>query len=257
MKYTFSSDEEDDDSAPVTRRRSSRQSGVSTPSVGSGQAVFTASGRQVKPRVGGVYGEKMHSGQTRGVTPAASVASFVENGANGANGAIQPETSGRTRRSGLRQSMAKHAAGGEHIAGYNEVDEMDDEEEAASSGVDDYADDKDGDYGGESAADEMTDDELDFDELDGITGLPRSLIVILKYRKELLELLPPNHSLRSWNVKSILNGDSIVQDNAQPMINGNSNNSPSVTTPQLSFEKDVPDHLPPTKMSTTVDVALS
>ncbi|KAI9883029.1 MAG: hypothetical protein M1823_005206 [Watsoniomyces obsoletus] len=273
MKYTFSSEDEDDDddAGPVTkRRRSSRQSGVSTASMGSEPAVFTASGRQVKPRMGGVYGEKMHSGQTRGVTPAASVASFVvENGTNGANGTVQQsETSGRTRRSGLRQSIA---TGGEHIPGYNEVDEMDDEEEAASSGVDDEADDKDGDYGDESAVDEMTDDDMDFEEeLDEITGLPRSLIVILKYRPDLLELLPPSHPLRVLKMKSTsINGDStttttVQEDPQERMVNGDNNNNinhPPATdaTLQPLYGKDAAtEHLQSTPVTATaVGVTLS
>jgi len=46
----------------VSTRRSNRQSGISTPAESAGPT-FTASGRQVRSRVGGAYGETMLSGQ--------------------------------------------------------------------------------------------------------------------------------------------------------------------------------------------------
>lgn len=57
MRYTFSDDEEDSDDFPS--RRSTRNSGISTPAEPAGPTV-TASGRQVKSRLGGsMYGETM------------------------------------------------------------------------------------------------------------------------------------------------------------------------------------------------------
>lgn len=56
MRYTFSDDEEDSDEFPA--RRSLRNSGVTTPLEQAGPIV-TASGRQVKSRLGGMYGETM------------------------------------------------------------------------------------------------------------------------------------------------------------------------------------------------------
>jgi hypothetical protein len=56
MRYTFSDDEEDSDDFPS--RKSTRNSGISTPAEPAGPTV-TASGRQVKSRHGGMYGETM------------------------------------------------------------------------------------------------------------------------------------------------------------------------------------------------------
>jgi hypothetical protein len=56
MRYTFSDDEEDSDN--FSAKRSARNSGVSTPAEQTGPTV-TASGRHVKSRLGGMYGETM------------------------------------------------------------------------------------------------------------------------------------------------------------------------------------------------------
>jgi hypothetical protein len=56
MRYTFSDDEDDSDN--ISTRRSTRNSGISTPAEHAGPTV-TASGRQVKSRLGGMYGETM------------------------------------------------------------------------------------------------------------------------------------------------------------------------------------------------------
>lgn len=61
LRYTFS-DEEDFDSDNVGARRSTRTSGRETPAVPSGPTV-TASGRQVRSRATGLYGETLLSGQ--------------------------------------------------------------------------------------------------------------------------------------------------------------------------------------------------
>ncbi|KAJ4366814.1 hypothetical protein N0V83_007339 [Neocucurbitaria cava] len=61
LRYTFS-EEEDFDSDNFSSRRSGRQSGRETPAVPSGPTV-TASGRQVRSRATGLYGETLHSGQ--------------------------------------------------------------------------------------------------------------------------------------------------------------------------------------------------
>ncbi|KAF2095253.1 hypothetical protein NA57DRAFT_44903, partial [Rhizodiscina lignyota] len=64
MRYTFS-DDEDEYSDAVSTRRSTRNTGANTPADPSKPTV-TASGRQVRGRLGGVYGEPLLSGQTSG-----------------------------------------------------------------------------------------------------------------------------------------------------------------------------------------------
>ncbi|KAH7378451.1 hypothetical protein DE146DRAFT_682603 [Phaeosphaeria sp. MPI-PUGE-AT-0046c] len=61
LRYTFS-DEEDFDSDNLGARRSTRTSGRDTPAAPSGPTV-TASGRQVRSRATGLYGETLLSGQ--------------------------------------------------------------------------------------------------------------------------------------------------------------------------------------------------
>ncbi|KAI9677464.1 MAG: hypothetical protein M1817_006418 [Caeruleum heppii] len=184
IKYTYSSDEGEGSEAPSSRR-SKNASGLSTPGEGHDGPVFTASGRQVKSRVGGSYGESTLSGQ-------GGERSSVTNGnsENATGEKSQGErSSGRPQRSGLRQQLDSWQASGEHIPGYNAVDQMEDEEDAeddaGSSGGDEYAGD-DGDDesvpGADEAEEDMSDDSLDF--VDGAGGTPgnRSLVIQLKYQ---------------------------------------------------------------------------
>ena len=60
IRYTYS-DEEEGGSDTLSTRRSNRQSGISTPAEQSGPT-FTASGRQVRSRYNGVYGETISGG---------------------------------------------------------------------------------------------------------------------------------------------------------------------------------------------------
>lgn len=63
LKYTYSDDEDIfSDGLPATRRSTRNTSGVSTPTEPAGPR-FTASGRQIRSRAGGLYGETLLSGQ--------------------------------------------------------------------------------------------------------------------------------------------------------------------------------------------------
>ncbi|KAH0544421.1 hypothetical protein FGG08_001448 [Glutinoglossum americanum] len=176
IKYTYSTDDEDGSEGPTTRR-STRHSGLSTPAEPG--PTFTASGRQVRSRVGGVYGETILSGHNTGrTTPAFGTAD------GSASGDEQVETiaAGRPRRSGLRKEVNGWTKGGDHIAGYNSVDEMDDEEEATSSGSDEYgADDDEIDIASEGD-NEISDEDTDMEGADGIGARKsKSLVVSLRY----------------------------------------------------------------------------
>lgn len=166
--------------------RSNRQSGLSTPAEPTGPT-FTASGRQVRSRVGGAYGETMLSGQhdNREAPPAGEndgVADFNEE---------QPGSTGRTRRSASGTGVQGGQRGREHIAGYNQVDEMDDESDATSSGGewdggDDDVDEKVVDDEDEDDAD-MSDDEASAaeEEEDEPTDIGKpSLVVSLRYHAD-------------------------------------------------------------------------
>lgn len=141
QRYTYS-DEEDEgfsDATGTASRRSARNTGTHTPvEVG---PTHTQSGRQVKSRHTGGYGESILSG-----APAANVAEATEAGGRPRRAATQ--TNGWTK-------------GGDHIETYNSVDEMSDEDEVASEM--DYGDEE------EDEEDENVVLESDAEEPDGVS----------------------------------------------------------------------------------------
>ncbi|KAF2841463.1 hypothetical protein M501DRAFT_911156, partial [Patellaria atrata CBS 101060] len=177
MRYTFS-DEEDEGSDATSARRSTRQSGRVTPSDGLKPTV-TASGRQVRSRVGGLYGESLLSGQAaEGLSPGPSGEYERSDGSEG------PVRSGgrATRSGGPYVPTNGYAKSRKHIDTYNSVDEMDDEEEATSSGGEwDGGDDED--ERDDAADDEDKDDEDSNGEIFEEEPGKGSLIVTLCYRK--------------------------------------------------------------------------
>jgi hypothetical protein len=183
MRYTFS-DDEDDTSDAISTRRSTRQSGISTPAEPAGPT-FTASGRQVKARQGGAYGESMLSGQRKtGSSPADA---GTNSRAALSDVDSEPITSVRPQRStrGVTKDRSNGwRKGDDHIEDYNSVDEMDDESEAASSGDNwdgddddnqDFAEDEEEDEGDEEMS--QSDEELEVGEKN------KHLVVQLRYRK--------------------------------------------------------------------------
>ena len=193
MKYTFDTD--DEDTSDLTRTRNSNRVSAKSSKEGSIEPVVTttASGRQVKSRVGGIYGESMLSGQARSnASPAVSVANGVTNGAETAAEDDKTPPSGRLARSRRTKAPTTWAVGGDHIPGYNAVDEMEDEEEAASSG-DEYAgdehedgdeDDEDDDDDDDSGPANTSDEEWDSDDAEIAPNVRPSKIVRLKYTKK-------------------------------------------------------------------------
>ncbi|KAF2463734.1 uncharacterized protein BDR25DRAFT_106767 [Lindgomyces ingoldianus] len=173
MKYTFSDEEEDDNSDGLSVRRSTRHSARDTPATAAGPTV-TASGRQVRTRVAGLYGESLLSGQT---TERASPATgeYVRSDAS-----EEPHpTHGRSTRANATAANG-WPKGRKHIETYNSVDEMDDEDDASSSGGEWDGGDEDDD------ADQMVLDDDEDDLADGPSEdelEPKSLVVRLRYPK--------------------------------------------------------------------------
>ena len=173
MRYTFS-DEEDSEDFPS--RRSTRNSGISTPAEHAGPTV-TASGRQVKSRLGGMYGETMLVDQRKEVENERAVAAAAAEDEQhdeeiSLNGSARPQRSSRSRRAPRRideddddDSQDGDVSSGKEWSG-NE-DEPDDAEEFEADGEDEGDDDE-----------EMLDG--NDDEEDGAQG---SLVVQLRYRK--------------------------------------------------------------------------
>jgi hypothetical protein len=171
MKYTFSDDEDDFTSDNGPTRKSNRLSGVSTPAEPAGPT-FTASGRQVRSRVGGAYGESLLSGQ-RNETASTAPTPPVD-------GDDQTESNGRPQRNRTSAGTNGLSKSGPHIEGYNSVDEMDDESEAASSGNEWDGGDDANDYADDGDDDEPIEDESSMDQEDDDNP---SLVVQLRYGK--------------------------------------------------------------------------
>ena len=139
-KYTFSDDDDFDSDEPSTKRQ--RTSGISTPAEHHGPVV-TASGRQVKARGGGIYGESLLVGQR----PAQS--SIVDDVDGGEDEASKVRT-----RSGRASGTSR--AGRSYVKSYNDVDDMDEESDAPSA---EWDSDKNDDDVDDNLADEEDDDE--------------------------------------------------------------------------------------------------
>jgi len=177
MKYTFS-DEEDEGSDARSTRRSTRNSGRESPAAPAGPTV-TASGRHVRSRATGTYGESLLSGQTtEGASPATG--DYVRS-----DGSEEPQrpAHGRATR-GANNTVDSWPKGGKHIETYNSLDEMDDEDDATSW---DGGDDE------EEVPEQMDidDDEDDSGENASEDEEQRSLVVHLKYPKGRFSSQPP------------------------------------------------------------------
>ncbi|KAG0648523.1 hypothetical protein D0Z07_5448 [Hyphodiscus hymeniophilus] len=160
IRYTYS-DEEDlyDDSDTAFSRRSTRNTGTTTPAEGLAPTV-TLSGRQVKARQGGTYGESMLSGaHIPGVT--------LESHDGTSEEPEQAEGAGRPRRAAApaASSTGWNSKGGAHIEGYNSIDENDSDEDDASE--QDYGDDEEEDeqlsLASDKDEDKITDQEQDIE----------------------------------------------------------------------------------------------
>jgi len=185
-RYNYGDDDlEDDSSRPV--------SGRSTP-FDDGRPVVTSSGRQVKSRLGGMYGESMLTDQRRGAerdndladTTGAEDTDDVLLGANG-----RP----------MRKSIpAKRAADGTNRGRYAEGLESESESDGDAEQTGDDWDGNEGEPDEESEAEVEADDSLGSDDelMDDEDGdnTQESLVVQLRYRKE-----PPTNGT-SNNTKS-------------------------------------------------------
>ncbi|KAK5121908.1 hypothetical protein LTR85_004480 [Meristemomyces frigidus] len=139
MRYTYDDDEEEDGAsfsdATSGARRSTRHQSARTTPFESGPT-FTASGRQInKPRTGG-YGESLLSNAPENATD--ELAPEYNDAAEDGEDSEPVRNGGRPTR-----SVARPAVNGEinprkrkHIDGYNDIDGMSEEEDAAPSGDD-------------------------------------------------------------------------------------------------------------------------
>ncbi|KAJ6155565.1 hypothetical protein N7470_006131 [Penicillium chermesinum] len=154
LKYTYSDDEDifsDRDDQPS--RRSTRNAGNAPAEAPRTQ--FTASGRQVRSRAGGLYGEALLSGQR--------------------------EDSEEAYGDDERPQRARTSVNANGYSGYGD-DDLEDESEARSSGNDsgndwNSGDEEDNDFEGDDEGDNASGDESI------IHGEPQSLVIQLRYGK--------------------------------------------------------------------------
>jgi hypothetical protein len=158
LRYTYEDDGDDFDSDDAPVRRSGRQSARDSSPAQSGPTV-TASGRQVRSRATGTYGETLLSGQT---TDRASPAT----GDYTRSDVSEEPRQGRSTRAGNRTHLSR------------EVDSEEDEDATSWDGGDEDEDepepmDLDDNDEQDGAVHHLSDDEQE----------PRSLVVTLHYRK--------------------------------------------------------------------------
>ena len=197
MRYTFS-DEEDSDDFPS--RRSTRNSGVSTPAEHAGPTV-TASGRQVKSRLGGMYGETMLVDQRKELENERAAVSAADNeqDQHESSGRPQwPERPKRTIRAPRRIDDSSEedmngqsdgaSSGNEWGGNEDEPDEQQDAEEFEADGDDE-------------------DDEMSAVDSEMGDGPPEqdSLVVQLRYKKGA-------HSSKQKGRLSVVSGDETAAD---------------------------------------------
>lgn len=255
IKYTYS-DDDDDIYSDSTTRRSTRNTGTHTPAEPAGPTV-TQSGRQVRSRLGGEYGESM--------TANSQASAIAVGGYDGGNESPGDDDSMNGRPS--RRAAAVPRKGGRNIDGYNSVDDMDDEDDASEQ---DYGDDEEDDVvslasEGEEDDDEEVDDDVDMvDELDELDA-KKSLVVSLpiktptpeKKRAVTLTLSPAKNPVnpvpagahpahKSPELQGDSNGASTttqqIPDALRPDSAAEVGNRPAAANGQ----RDTPSQLPPT-----------
>lgn len=172
MRYTFSDDEfgSDDPSS----RRSTRNSGFSTPQE-TGPTV-TASGRQVKSRHGGMYGESMLVDQRKDLERSAGDGHFTETSED------MPTTAPSGR--GARLSRSGRPVRPARARSAHDSDSESDENQSSGkewSGNEDEGDESEPEVEGDD--EEMSDELLEQDDLGDDDNTQESLVVQLRYRK--------------------------------------------------------------------------
>ncbi len=174
MRYTFSDDEEDSDN--VSTRISTRDSGISTPAEHAGPTV-TASGRQVKSRLGGMYGETMLMDQRKELEHerAAANANSSEPDQDESSGRLHSSTRPRRptrapRRIDDSSEEMKGESGGDEASTGNEW-----------SGNEEEPDAEEFEANGDDEDDEMSANDSDMN--DAPPPDQDSLVVQLRYKK--------------------------------------------------------------------------
>ena len=190
MKYTYSDGEEDSGTERSTRRSTRNASPLDN-----GPTV-TASGRQVKPRMGGAYGESMLIDQRRGYEQGLDT-----DGVEDSDDMPTTTPAGRPARAGARNPASRSR---EVLRG-DGMQSDDDSDGAESSGKEWSGNEEEPDVSEEEP--DFDDDEVSDDEIDGIEPEDdKSLVVKLSYRKK--PSAPPE----------TVHGLPVLQPKAEPMV---------------------------------------
>lgn len=220
MKYTYSDEEDEGYSDATTSRRSTRNTGTHTPAEGLAPTV-TLSGRQVKARQGGAYGESALSGTH---TPAVALGGYDGPSDEPEHPEHEEDGGGRPRRAAAANAGGKGSGvskGGAHIEGYNSVDEMNDSDEDDAS-EQDYGDDEEEDdhvsLESDKDEDDLTDEE---DELDDGLEMKQSLVVKLQVKT------PTPERKTMINLRVSPEKDLAKPVNSQPAVTGDQGNGAS------------------------------
>ncbi|EXJ75570.1 uncharacterized protein A1O5_00076 [Cladophialophora psammophila CBS 110553] len=220
MRYTYSDDEYGSDG--LSSKRSTRHSGISTP-LETGPTV-TASGRQVKSRVGGLYGESMLIDQRKELERATGEGNFTET-SDDMPATMAASRDIRTSRSGRQVKPTRH--------GYADQMDSDESEEAQSSGREwsgneDEPDESEPDFDREEEDDDededMSEDGLEPDEVEEDENTQESLVVQLRYRKDAqtptstatAQAPPPDSPHITNRTSTVVNGLQQAQAQATP-----------------------------------------
>lgn len=171
LRYTYEDDEGDDFDSEASLRRSGR----STPALEEGRPVVTSSGRQVKSRLGGMYGESLSIDQKREAdrerAQSVGQSEDTDDVIIGANG--------RPMRKSIPTKRAA-AERGRYADGLDSESETDGDAEPSADEWGGNVDEPDE----ESDADADDDDDIDEDDdLMDDGGTQESLVVQLRYRK--------------------------------------------------------------------------
>lgn len=169
LRYTYEDDGDEFEDSETSLRRSGR----STPALEEGRPVVTSSGRQVKSRLGGVYGESLSVDQRKEVererAPSAGQSEDTDD--------VVVAVNGRPIRKSIPTERAA-AERGRYADGLESESETDGDAEQSADDWNGDVDEPDDESEAEIEGDDDEDDELMDDG-----GTQESLVVQLRYRK--------------------------------------------------------------------------
>ncbi|KAL5445788.1 hypothetical protein PMIN06_007965 [Paraphaeosphaeria minitans] len=231
MRYTFDENEDEDSDAGV--RRSTRNPGRET-SAGPSAPTITASGRQVRSRATGMYGETLLSGQTtEGTSPAAG--DYARS-----DGSEEPDRPGhgRSMRAAGRGTGAADTKK-RNFEAYNDEDVSEDDDATSWNGDDEDEDEPE-------QMDPDDEEEESDDEPSEAEEEPHSLLVRLKIGKEAFSSFEQGSVLiKEGNVMNEDASQSVPIGTGPPLSGMDAARTQAVAAPVPANAAPIPQPLPP------------